>query len=153
MLDRNKLIKSKSSIISISSLQANEEAATTIVRLVRTVCLNNPPTEAPTVAAAIFETVESDDETRNPQLIALLACAIEVGQNVTEKNDLGTIWELYEPVLREHLRNLTNCADDEECFSSEITAANTTWFQFLGAVEEVSFSFNQSIRIEQLEIL
>lgn len=76
--------------------------------------------------------------------IGILACAIEVGQNVTTEFGLATIWESFEPLLLVHLANVTDCpnAGDADaiqvCFDRESEAALVTYSEFLDRVREVS---------------
>lgn len=77
--------------------------------------------------------------------VALLTCAIGAGGDVTQEFELDTVWGEYEPKLVAHLNNLLECANAEDenavqtCFATEVPVANATFFEFLGAVGEVSF--------------
>lgn len=90
------------------------------------------------------ETYEFTDEVLfNAFNATPLLCAIDVGKNVTEEFELISIWALFEPVLLEHVVNITNCisAGDEAavqvCTRREQLASRDTYILFLAAVNEV----------------
>lgn len=72
-----------------------------------------------------------------------LLCAIDVGKNVTDEFGLSLIWALFEPVLQEHVANITNCtsvgdeAAVQACTRRERLAGRDTFVVFLAAVKEV----------------
>lgn len=76
--------------------------------------------------------------------IGILACAIEVGENVTNDFDLGAIYQSFEARLLNHLANVTDCpnAGDADaiqaCFDRESQAAMVTYRAFVSRVREVS---------------
>lgn len=89
------------------------------------------------------ETIISDDlipeSSTSNSYVALLACAIEVGRNVTEgnENDFGQIWETYEPVLQGHLENLANCADAQVCLEAVLRDGDRIYVEFKNVVRGV----------------
>lgn len=82
-----------------------------------------------------------------------MACAIEVGRNVTTEFELEAIWEVYEPTLQSHLENVTNClsagdnATIQICFDDETQAAVATYREFVAAVKVVC----PSVEMEKIE--
>lgn len=110
----------------------------------------SPPTTT-TTAPATESTERRDLNERTPMNetfdpVAVLTCAIQVGQNVTQEFNLTVVWDFFEPTLTEHLANLTNCssAGDNDavqaCLRAESLAANATYFDFVATVNEVGFN-------------
>lgn len=128
--------------------QLNPEAAKEIYVRYHSVCRATPPpqTEQPIAAGSYELNNEASLFTETSfDYVALFTCAIGAGENATQVYQLDTVWGVYEPKLLAHLANLVECANagDEDvvqaCFDTEVPAANATYFEFLGAVDEVGF--------------
>lgn len=79
---------------------------------------------------------------------AILACAIDIGQNVTEENDMSRLWGIFGPDLLLQSENVKNCsrASDKEavlaCFNrvSQPPTILITYGDFLLDVKAVSLN-------------
>lgn len=76
---------------------------------------------------------------------AVLACAIEIGQNVTQEYDMSWLWGIYEPDLLLQSENVKNCSEVSDktavlaCFNkvSQPPAILITYGDFLLEVKAV----------------
>lgn len=102
-------------------------------------------------------TVEENKESPSNETVdyvGILACAIEVAENVTIEFGLVTIYESFEPQFLLHLASFQNCSSVgdadvvQACFERESEAASKTFEKFLGLVQEVMFEFKGRTKVD-----
>lgn len=100
-------------------------------------------------------TVEENRESPSNETVdyaGILACAIEVAENVTLDFGLITIYESFEPQFLLHLVSFQNCSSAgdadaiQACFERESEAASKTFGEFLGLVREVMIESREGPR-------